>query len=404
MFFLYAWRNLWRNKRRTLIIFFGLAVTSAVLIVTFSLVTGMIRQTIRSAADITVGEIQIYARDYASTRSFYSTLTYNQDILTRFKRDGIGSAARIYGYGLAASGPKSAGVLYWGIDPKDERESFDLFKKLEAGDFLEDQANDSVILGEKLAKALDVRIGSELIAVVPAEDGSLGNELFSVIGILQPVSEKIDREAAILHEKDFRKLFVMESGLHEIVLNSRGKYSLDKLKTFAESAIPEADIKTWRDILPGLSGMINVLIIINWIYGAILFLSAGLGMMNTILMSTFDRIKEFGMLKALGTTPRLLVSNVVAEALVLCLTASLAGAAFGIPVALHLQESGINISHFSSGYTFSGLAVAPVWKAQLGTLQILLPLAMMWVICSFSSLYPAFLAARMDAVKAMTHV
>jgi len=404
MFFQYAWRNLWRNKRRTLIIFFGLAVTSAVLIVTFSLITGMIRQTVRSAADVTVGEVQIYAKDYLNYRSFYSILPYKPGILSKFESSGIGAAARIYGYGLAASGPKSAGVLYWGINPGDERESFDLYKMLREGDFLEDWSSGSVILGDKLAKSLDVRIGSELIAVVQAADGSLGNELLTVTGILQPISEKIDREAAILHEKDFRELFVMESGFHEIVLNSRGKFSLDKLKASAGAVIQDAEITTWRDVLPGLSGMINVLNIINWIYGAILFLSAGLGMINTILMSTFDRIKEFGVLKALGTTPSRLTANVVIEALVLCLAASLAGAAIGIPVALHFQENGINISYFSSGYTFSGLAVSPVWKAQLGAVQILVPLAMMWVICSLSALYPAFLAARMDAVKAMTHV
>ncbi|MEW5736129.1 MAG: FtsX-like permease family protein [Thermodesulfobacteriota bacterium] len=399
-----AWRNLWRNPRRAVITCAAVALTTAILIASYALMEGMILHSLQNACNLTIGEAEVHDPGYMARRSLYRVIPDPGKILTRLSKDRIPASARTYGFGLAAHGVKSAGVQFWGIDPQREKSAFDLANYLESGTWLPETPNKTLVLGKKLARSLDVKVGDEIVAVVQAADGSMGNDLYTVAGILKSAGDAVDRDAAIMNRKDFGDLFVMPEGAHEIAANTKGRMPLAQLMATLSRDAPGMEVKSWRAIIPALADMANLFDAMMVIFGLVFFLAGGLGVMNTMLMATFERIREFGIQKALGATGWRIVREVAAEALVLSLTAELAGVLIGVLGAWYLQIYGIDTSAFSQGYSFSGVAVDTHWRAILSSKSVVMPALIMAVTSVLASLYPALLAARLTPVKAITHV
>jgi ABC-type lipoprotein release transport system permease subunit len=403
----YAWRNIWRNPRRTLITVTAISLNVAILITSYGLMDGMMKHMVSNATNLVVGEVQIHAPKYLVDHSMYKDLKDPAGILERLRFHGIQGAARSYGYGLVACGNKSAGALFWGVDPAMEKKNFDLADHVAFGQYLGSEPKREMVVGRKLARSLNAGIGSEIVVVVQAADGSLGNDLFTVTGILKAAGDGIDRDAAIIHRKDFQELFVSGGRIHEIALNSRGAFPLDRLMEVAAKAAPHTEVKSWRQLVPALSDMVNFFDAGMWLFGMIFFLAAALGVMNTMLMSTFERIREFGILKALGTSPWRILGDVASEAFVLSLVSTLIGGIIGVGLSLFFMNKGLDTRLFVPGdaaVSVSGIAFDPVWRATITLKTVLSPVLMMWVISLIASLYPAAIAARLDPVKAMTRV
>ncbi|MFQ5646795.1 MAG: ABC transporter permease [bacterium] len=401
----YAWRNLWRNRKRTAITLAAVAFNTAILIATFSLIEGMLKQSVGNVTNLVTGEAQVHAPGYLEDFSLYKTLSRPQAILETALSHKVAAAPRCYGYGLISSGPKSAGAFFRGVVPELERKTFDLANHLEEGSYLADKPERGLVLGKKLARSLNVSVGSEVVVVVQAADGSLGNDLYTVTGILKTTGESIDRNAAFLHMADFRELFVLGDRIHEIAFNTRGKFSLKKLVSVVKKVAPKEEIRNWRELLPMFSDMVNLSDVSIWIMGVIFFLAAALGVMNTMLMATYERIHEFGVMKALGVTPWRIIREVAAEALLLSLIATGVGMFLGITGSYYLQIVGIDTTRFVSGTTtMAGVAFDPVWRAALSLKAVVSPVVIMWIICVLAALYPAMVAARLDPVEAMQHV
>jgi len=331
----------------------------------------------------------------------YKALTKPDLIFQAAQKKNVSAALRRYGYGLVAIGSKSAGARFWGVDPVQERNTFDLAKNLDQGHFLSETPQRGMVLGQKLARSLQARVGSEIVVVVQAADGSLGNDLYTVIGILKAAGDSIDRNAALIHAADFMELFVSGTRIHEVALNSRGAVSLEAIKALATAAAAGEEIKSWRQVLPEVSDMVNLFDAFIWIFGLIFLLAAGMGVMNTMLMATYERIREFGILKALGATPWRIITDVAAEALVLTALGTIFGTLLGLAGSYYLQEVGLDLSIFAGSYSVGGVAFDPTWRAAISSKIVFIPAVLMMTISLAASLYPAALAARLDPVRAI---
>lgn len=399
-----AWRNLLRNRRRTLVTLSAVALTSAFLIWSLALMEGFRLQMLRSATRLVTGDAQVHAEGYRKDRSFYTALPDPDAVLAAAARAGVLAAPRSFGFGLVSSGNKSAGASYWGVDPQAERAAFELCDEVMRGRYLEDNALPEVVIGRKLAKSLHADVGSELVAVVQAADGSLGNELLTVVGVLKGVGEEIDRGAVMMTRARFDELFAAGGRVHQIALNGQGRPAEEVVA--ALTGLPKGSVvETWRELMPTLSDMENLTSASIWLFAVVFFLAAGLGVLNTMLMATHDRVREFGVLKALGATPWRIVRDVATEGFLLALVASSAGALVGCAAALHSQLVGIDLTLFGGGeFSFSGIAFNSLWRAELRAQDVVSAVVTMWVICVVASLYPALKVARLDPARAMSHV
>jgi ABC-type lipoprotein release transport system permease subunit len=399
-----SWRNLWRNRRRTAITLAAISLNTMILITTYSLMDGLLGQTARNATQLATGEAQLHAPGYLLDHSLYTTLNHPRTILTRLREHSIGAAPRIYGYGLVSLGTKSAGALFWGVEPAMEQANFKLAGHVAEGAFLSPTPHKELVLGKKLARSLNVQVGSEIVVLVQATDGSMGNDIYTVKGILKAVGEGIDRNAAIVHQDDFRQLFAMPEGIHEIAVNTNGGMPLATLTEILSQLAPNAEVKTWRQILPTLSDMIEISGASMSLFGSIFFIAAGLGVMNTMLMATYERAHEFGLLKALGASPWRIVRDVTVEALLLACTATLFGVVLGLAASYALQEVGLDTSKLTGEFHIAGVVFDPVWRAALSVKAVVQPVIIMWLVCVLAALYPAAMSARLDPVKSMQQV
>ena len=396
-----SWRNLWRNAARTNITIVAVALCVAILIIFQSLIVGLIGKAVYNTTNLVVGEVQIHATDYLDDRSIYKTLKNIEDIRAVAKENNIGIVERSYGFGLISSGTKSAGTQFWGINPESELKYFDFANHIDEGNFLTIKSSNKVVLGKKLARSLAAEVGTELVVFVQGADGSLGNELFYVTGILKNVADNIDRGAAIILKDDFDILFSTNNIVHEIALNSKGKFKAEEIKKLMSAKITGVAIETWKELMPTIAVMTEKMsVFMLTIFSLIFTIAASLGVMNTLIMSTYDRMKEFGIIRAIGATPWRIIRQVSLEAILLTIIASIIGTVVGLSIALYLQEYGIDISG-GGNLAIGGIVFDPIWKASISIKTVFLPVVLMMLTSVVASIYPASIAARIKPVEAI---
>ena len=401
-----AWRNLWRNRKRTAISLATIGVGTAIMIVAYGLTWGTMAQMVGNVTRVFSGEGQVHAPGYLRDRSIYKTIGDPRGILEAAKIGGVGAAPRSFGFGLVSHGTKSAGAMFWGVDPDAEVAVFDLPRHVrDGGRFLASAPARGMVLGSKLARSLNVGVGDEIVTVVQAADGSLGNELFAVTGIIKTVGEGVDRGAAIIHRSDFQELFVSGGVVHEIALSSRGAVTPSEIGGMISEALGKDEYMTWKQLNPVISDMLRIVDVMMLVFAVVFLLAAGLGVMNTMLMATYERVREFGVQKALGSSPWRIVRDVCVEAFLMGFIGTLGGLVLGVLADLYFGKYGIDTGKIGgTSIAFAGVAFDPVWRAVITPDGVLIPVAVMWFWCVLAALYPAARASRFDPVRAMTHV
>ena len=396
-----SWRNLWRNSTRTNVTITAVALCIAILIIFQSLIIGLIGKAVYNTTNLVVGEVQIHADGYLDDRSIYKSLKNIEEIRVIAKENNIGIVERSYGFGLISSGTKSAGTQFWGIDPESELKYFDFANHIDEGNFLTKTSLKKVVLGNKLARSLAAELGTELVIFVQGADGSLGNELFYVTGILGNVADNIDRGAAIILRDDFDILFSTNNLIHEIALNSKGKLEAEEIQKLMSAKATGLAVETWKELMPTIAIMTEKMsVFMLTMFSLIFTIAASLGVMNTLIMSTYDRMKEFGIIRAIGATPWLIIRQVSLEAILLTILASIIGTVIGLSIAIYLQVYGIDISG-KGNLAIGGIVFDPIWRASVSLKSVFLPVVLMMLTSIVASIYPASIAARIKPVEAI---
>ena len=396
-----SWRNLWRNSTRTNVTITAVALCIAILIIFQSLIIGLIGKAVYNTTNLVVGEVQIHAAGYLDDRSIYKSLKNVEEIRAVAKENNIGIVERSYGFGLISSGTKSAGTQFWGIDPESELKYFDFANHIDEGNFLTKTSLKKVVLGNKLARSLAAELGTELVIFVQGADGSLGNELFYVTGILGNVADNIDRGAAIILRDDFDILFSTNNLIHEIALNSKGKLEAEEIQKLMSAKAAGVAVETWKELMPTIAVMTEKMsVFMLTMFSLIFTIAASLGVMNTLVMSTYDRMKEFGIIRAIGATPWLIIRQVSLEAIFLTFLASIIGTVIGLSIAIYLQVYGIDISG-KGNLAIGGIVFDPIWRASVSLKSVFLPVVLMMLTSIVASIYPASIAARIKPVEAI---
>ena len=396
-----SWRNLWRNRTRTNVTIAAVALCIAILIIFQSMIVGLIEKAVFNTTNLVIGEVQIHANGYLNDKSLYKDLKNTEKIKSIAKKNNIGLVERSYGFGLISSGTKSAGTQFWGVNPESELMHFDFAKHINQGTFLNSSSSNKIVLGNKLALSLAAEVGTELVVFVQGADGSLGNDLFYVSGILKNVADNIDRSAAIILENDFNILFSSNNMIHEIALNSKGNFEAEEIQNLMSAEIKDVEIDTWKQLMPTIALMTEKMsVFMRTLFSLIFTIAAGLGVMNTMIMSTYDRMKEFGIIRAIGATPWRIIKQVSLEAIILTFIASIIGTIVGLSAALYFQKYGFDVGG-QGNFSFGGVVMDPIWKASVSLGIILLPIGLMMLTSILSSLYPASIAARIKPVEAI---
>jgi ABC-type lipoprotein release transport system permease subunit len=414
-----AWRNLWRNPRRTLIGMAAIALGYAMLLLFACLLHGLSQQMIENGTRLGLSHMQIHAPDYYPDRSLYHTLggkagTPVGELLARIiAQPHVQAAApRVYGYGLVSSGTQSAGAELRGIDPVREQQVSRLHTRLAKGRFLnadsQQEIVQEVVLGEQLANTIAADLGTEIVLLTQAADGSIGNDVYRVVGLLRTGFEATDRATVLMSVASLQGLLSLPTNrIHEVGVIVTSAAQASGLALTLESQLTTrlpVRVRAWPELSPALAEYVRLSQSTNAILFFIVFLVAIIGVMNTMLMAVFERTRELGVLMALGLRPVHVVGFIVLEACFLAGVSLVFGGTLGAPLLWYLEVYGLDLRNVIGDLSIAGVVIDPIWygRHDLTTyMQAAIGLACVAVV---SALYPALRAARFRPVEAMRRV
>jgi len=411
-----AWRNLWRNPRRTFITMAAIAFGYAMLLFVACLMAGLRWQMIENGTALMMSQIQVHAPGYYPNRSIQRTLGGRQGtdvnaMLAAIVADRrvYAAAPRVYGYGLLSAAHRSAGVELMGIVPEQEPKITILNRQIIKGSYLTAQKPKGVVMGDTLASTIGIDLGTEVVLLTQAADGSIGNDVYSVVGIFHTGLDAVDRGLVLMSLPALQDLLQLAPArIHEIGIKLDDITTATPVAAALESRIDKATpvkVMAWPELAPELANYVQFNRGITFVLFVIFFLLAVIGVMNTMLMAVFERTRELGMLMALGMRPIQIIALILAEAAGLAIASLIVGGAIGVPLLWYLQVHGLDLGGATGEViSLAGVVVGHLWFGRQdypAYAQAALGLA---VTALVSALYPAWRASHFRPTEAIRKV
>jgi putative ABC transport system permease protein len=397
-----AWRNVWRNRRRSVVTMAAMSLALFVMILYSGLVDGYLVQMERSILDLEVGDLQIHAADYRDNPSIYTRIDDADAVLSKLDAAGYQASGRVLAFGLAAAGESSAGISFRGVDVERDARVSRIGREVALGRWIEESDPKGVVIGRRLARTLGVELGSEIVVLTQGADGATAYDLFLVRGVLRSVADGTDRTAVFMTEAALRELVGVPDGVHQIIVRvPAGTLLADAASGIAGVGV-ELDVKTWRQLLPTLSSLLESTRGVMIVMYLLIYIAIAILILNAMLMAVFERIRELGVLKALGVGPFAVLRMILIESGIQTLIATVVGVGLGIPAMLYLERYGIDLASLA-GVSILGIAMDPVWRASVNVENFTQPVAVLVGIVGLAVLYPACKAAWIRPVEAMRH-
>lgn len=399
-----AWRNLWRNPRRT-----GLALSAIGLSVTLVLAyTSILRAygewIVETMTGPMLGHVQAHAPQWRKDQLMDRTLRGVDGKLAALRRDAdVGSAtARVYAPALAARGEEGFAVVVMGIDSAAESGPARLLT-----DVLEPLRERDALIGRQLAELMNVRAGDEVAVVGQAIDGSLANDLFRVKAIVTTSVDLVNRQGLLIQLSSAQTLFAMPDEAHEIVIHARHPEMAPALSRRIAGAdgFEGAEVLDWRTLAPEMVTLVRITDVAGMLVLLLVFVAAAAGVANTMVMATFERTREFGMLLALGTHPARLIRLVVTESIALGVVGAFIGTVIGVALVAATHRTGIDYAWLAGGgpseLSFAGLRWSLRFYPTLSPVDVVRAIAAVCITSLLAATWPAFRASRLQPVQAL---
>jgi putative ABC transport system permease protein len=397
-----SWRNVWRNQRRSIVTIAAMTLALFIMTLYSGFVSGMLQSLERNVLDYEMGDVQIFHKDYQEDPSLYSAIHDPDSLVKRLTKAGYPASARLLAAGLGAAADNSAGVTFRGVNVEQDKTISLVYKKVEEGKWLDPGKPGEVVIGKRLARTLNVRVGDEIVVLSQASDGSMANDVYRVRGILTSVSDALDRTGIYMTEEAFRELFVMPEGAHQVIVRRHAGQDLVAAAADIEKMARGLEVKTWKEILPTLGSMLESTEGMLYVMFLIVYIAIGIVILNAMLMAVFERIREFGVLKALGMGPGRVLRLIIMESAIMTGLAILAGGALSVPGLWYLTTTGINMGSLG-GMAAHGMAFDPVVRAAVTGNVIVGPPIVLAFIVFVAILYPAIKAAMIRPIEAIYH-
>ena len=337
-----AWRNLWRNPKRTLFAVTAIAVGQLAFLGTAGLMRGYADQYFETATGPMLGHIVVNAEGWRDDRELDNTLNDLSKVMEAVR--GVAGvervSPRVYAPAMAAVEREGFMCTIIGVDPEAEAWDDGLLTAGEARALGEMR----VLVGGRLAEREGIPEGIELAVIGQDVEGSIASDLFTVADTINARVSLVNDVGVVMSLADAQELLRMDDEAHELVVHADRRDGLDALADSLRS-LPElsgADVSTWRDVAPQIAAIIDMMNVSHYFVLIIVFIAAAAGIANTMLMSTFERNREFGMLLSLGCGPARLSRIVLVEALLMGLIGVVVGTTLGVTLVHVLGETGIN--------------------------------------------------------------
>jgi ABC-type lipoprotein release transport system permease subunit len=405
-----AWRNIWRNPRRTILTIGAITFSSLLLVFMLSFQFGSYETMINTSVKIQTGHLQVQAQAYQEKKSIRLVVSDPNAVASILDKIPQVEAYTFRGqaFSLVSSQRRSYGALVTGIDPLREARVSRLKKLIRQGEFLSETDRDQALIGTLLARNLRLNLGDEITLLGQARDGSIAATVVTVKGIYTSGIAALDRSVIQIPLITFQDVYAMGDAVHEVIIIAQSLASIDAIQGAISAPIAAVKNPTplkildWEELMPGLRQGIEMDLVSGMIFYFLLILVVAFSILNTFLMAIFERTREFGVLMAIGTTPGRLTKILLLESMTMAISGIVAGIMLGGAVTLYFQSHGIDISGASD--LLSQFGISGRIYPRLSVLSALSGPAAVLMITFGAALYPALKVQRLQPVEAMRAV
>lgn len=403
----FAWRNIWRYPRRTILTILAIAFGAGLLVFSIGLQLGQYDLMIQNSVRIYHGLLQVQKEGYQDEPKMRSSIADIRELGEQLRQaTGIEAiTARANGFALVSSATRTYGTLIVGVEPKLEERVSSLPGVIKDGHYFSAVDAQEVLIGRSLARNMQLSVGDELTILGTGRDGSVAATILPVVGIYESGSRELDRNMVQMPLVTFQEVFSMQGHGHALVIYHKDVKQLENFRAQIQQLISQHNtlsVLSWDEIQPGLKQMIELDYSSGWMMYIVLVAIITFSILNTFLMSVLERTREFGIMLALGYKPFDIGRLVMLEALILTLIALTIGTAIGFA---------INLYFYTYGLTFSGMdELAKMYNMpstitpQLSLQSIFMGPAVILVFTLLAALYPALRIRLLQPVEAMRKI
>jgi ABC-type lipoprotein release transport system permease subunit len=399
--FTLAWRNLWRNYRRTLIMLSAITVGVWAMIFMTALMRGMVDDMLLNGIRNLPGEVQIHHPEYRDDPGINNSIDAPDEKLLKVLQIPEVKAwtSRVRVPAVISSERDSRGVTLLGIIPKSEAQlSFDLDSIIE-GRFLKHSNDQGLIIGAKMAERLETRVGKRVVIMSQDPENNIADRGFRIVGIYKAKMASLEETYVYAGLETVQKLLKLENMVSEIAITGDDYRHVDSwFPRIKQAAGDKLQTLPWYEADTYLGSMLMMMdgFVLVWII--VVFLALSFGLVNTLVMAVFERIREIGLMQALGMRPSLIIYQILTESFLLLLIGLLLGNAFAVASIIPLQ-SGIDVSVVAKGMEMMGTSsmLYPALKLN----DMVLANVIVIFLGMLTSILPAWHAASFDPIEAL---
>jgi putative ABC transport system permease protein len=397
-----AWRNIWRNKMRSMVIVLSIAVGLFAGIAVLALYKGMMKSRVRTVIEAEVGHLQIHDINFKKDYEPEFVLKDGASILKMVSSmaEVKLTAPRSITNGMLSTTTGSAGVQINGIVPHLEYGASLLKEKIVAGMVFDPAKSNAVMIGQKLAVKMKLKVRSKLVLTFTDTSGNMVSGAFRVTAIYKSDNTPLDERNVYITMTDLNALLGISAGFHEIVILLKNDEDLNKIQAELKRAFPAYQIESWREISPETDFMVKTTDQYSYIIMVIIMFALAFGIVNTMMMAVLERTREIGMMMALGTNRIKVFSLIFLETIFLTLAGTPIGILIGWSTSAYYNKHGLDLSGMGrdmmSSFGF-GTMVYPEFPNDklLGVLLIVTGTAII------SCIFPAIKAVKLRPVEAL---
>lgn len=396
-----AWRNLWRNYRRTLIMLAAIVLGVWAMILFSAMMRGMLDEMVHAGLRILPGEVQIHHPEYRDDPSIANSIPEpTGKLLNALNTPPITAwTSRIKVPGMISSERDNRGVLLLGVDPTGEIALGFKPDDIVEGRFLESPEDKGIVIGRKLADRLETRLGKRVVIMSQSPNNEVADKGMRIVGIYKARLQATEEYFVYAGRTNLQKMLHAQNNVSEIAITADNYLEVDTWwHDVANAAGTEVSTQPWTELDGYLNSVLAVQGNMNIVIMIIIFLALSFGLVNTLVMAVFERIREIGLMMALGMRPQWILYQVLLESLMLLGLGLAIGNALAVITILPL-ESGIDISMVGEGLEMAGMGTT-LYPTLAGE-DMLMSTAVVLVLGLLASLFPAWRASRYNPTEAL---
>jgi len=388
-----AWKNIWRNKKRSLIITIAIAFGLWGGLFSGAIMMGMMESMVDTAINRDLSHIQIHKTDYSKDKEIVNYIPGSMHVLENISKvENVEAVSgRTLINGMVQSPTSSFGTKIIGINPKQAKQVTDIHQSLAEGVYFGEKYKNQILVGKKLTERLDLKLRSKVVLSFQNLEGEITYIACRIVGIFKTASTLFDESNVYVQQNDLFRILESEPVFHEIAIKIDNAEQLEPVAGTIKSKYESLEIKTWSDLAPEIAFLTETTEIYTYVFVAIILLALLFGITNTMLMSVVDRIREFGVLLAIGMKKGRVFVMIVLETLLLSFTGGIIGTAISVLSIAYFAGAGMDLSAIAASLESFGASTM---------LYPFLPMAM-YVILTIMIIIAANIAALLPAWKAM---